>query len=62
MPRRRFSGTTPEENVVVGIWVSEEATKKAQPAIDRNWQAVGDYVDGQPQITEFKNGMTLRGE
>ncbi len=61
--QRCFTGWNDSgEAVVVGVWDSEEAATKAQPVIQKVWASLTDFVDGQPQPTEYKNGMTLRGD
>ena len=49
------------EAVVVGIWDSEEAARKAQPVIQKAWESLADYHEGQLQPVEYRNGMMLRG-
>ena len=46
--------------VVVGVWESEDAAKKAQSAIQAIWASMSEHMREQPRTAEYKNGYTLK--
>jgi heme-degrading monooxygenase HmoA len=46
--------------VVVGVWDSEDAARKAQPAIQAIWASMSEHMSEQPRAAEYKNGYTLK--
>jgi heme-degrading monooxygenase HmoA len=59
--QRCFSAVDESGNaVVVGIWDSEEAARKAQSAIQAIWASMSEHMSEQPRTAEYKNGYTLK--
>ncbi len=46
--------------VVIGVWDSEDAATKAQPALQAVWAALSEHMAEQPRPTEYKSGYTLK--
>lgn len=46
--------------VVIGVWESEDAARKAQPALQAIWGGLSEHMAEQPRPVEYKNGYTLK--
>ena len=50
------------KGVMVGVWTSREKAQASLDAVQANWAAVSEHLEGEPQMDEYPIALQIVGD